>query len=400
MMEFTFQGLLRHGFGFYNPNHAAALIAALLPFLWAARRRWSYRRPERWLLEALQLTLLLMLILTYSRTGLAVTLLELAVWTFFDWRRQRRTAVATVLILLGLAAAAGFLPRLTADRAVTNRGLIYGAGIRLYAANPDGVGTGNSGELVSAFLLPPGVNCRTLVSTPLTWLTEQGWAATAPVLALVGYALLNGVRRRAAWTALLGLVVSSCSSTLFDGSLLRDFRSCGGLSRLNWLLSWSLALGFGGLTCYLCRGPFRPRRALLAGVGTAVGLAALAAVPPGRAPHLRHGEIRRGEGAAVLVLRDEETPLREVIAQLPESFRMPLRPWLLASPPPGAARILLFGSMAWWAGRYPGAELILIAPPPELTLPEKTVELRLPRWYDDRALLEQAAARQLPVVRF
>ena len=34
MMEFTCDGMVRMGYGFYNPNHAAALICALLPFLW------------------------------------------------------------------------------------------------------------------------------------------------------------------------------------------------------------------------------------------------------------------------------------------------------------------------------------------------------------------------------
>jgi len=36
MMEFTVNGCLRHGFGFANPNHAAAAICALFPFC----RRW------------------------------------------------------------------------------------------------------------------------------------------------------------------------------------------------------------------------------------------------------------------------------------------------------------------------------------------------------------------------
>ena len=31
MMEFTFDGIVRQGFGFYNPNHAAALICAISP---------------------------------------------------------------------------------------------------------------------------------------------------------------------------------------------------------------------------------------------------------------------------------------------------------------------------------------------------------------------------------
>jgi hypothetical protein len=33
MMEFTYQGIVRQGFGFYNPNHAAALICAVMPLI-------------------------------------------------------------------------------------------------------------------------------------------------------------------------------------------------------------------------------------------------------------------------------------------------------------------------------------------------------------------------------
>ena len=33
MMEFTSDGIVRWGFGFYNPNHAAALITLLFPLL-------------------------------------------------------------------------------------------------------------------------------------------------------------------------------------------------------------------------------------------------------------------------------------------------------------------------------------------------------------------------------
>ena len=42
MMEFTYDGIVRQGFGFYNPNHAAALICALLPFCWAGLLRWKH----------------------------------------------------------------------------------------------------------------------------------------------------------------------------------------------------------------------------------------------------------------------------------------------------------------------------------------------------------------------
>ena len=47
MMEFTYDGFVRWGFGFHNPNHAAAAICALLPFVWgfAAQR---YGSPDGW----------------------------------------------------------------------------------------------------------------------------------------------------------------------------------------------------------------------------------------------------------------------------------------------------------------------------------------------------------------
>lgn len=43
MMEFTYDGMVRYGFGFYNPNHAAALICAVMPFLWG----WKRFQPAR-----------------------------------------------------------------------------------------------------------------------------------------------------------------------------------------------------------------------------------------------------------------------------------------------------------------------------------------------------------------
>lgn len=42
-MEFTYEGLVRQGFGFFNPNHAAALFALLLPGVWLLRKRLCLR---------------------------------------------------------------------------------------------------------------------------------------------------------------------------------------------------------------------------------------------------------------------------------------------------------------------------------------------------------------------
>ena len=45
-MEFTYEGLVRWGFGFHNPNHAAAAICAVLPFVWGFGRAGA--RPSPW----------------------------------------------------------------------------------------------------------------------------------------------------------------------------------------------------------------------------------------------------------------------------------------------------------------------------------------------------------------
>ena len=62
MMEFTCNGVVRWGFGFDNPNHAAALFCALLPLLWGWKKRV-------WLGFLLSGVLCAALILTCTRTG-------------------------------------------------------------------------------------------------------------------------------------------------------------------------------------------------------------------------------------------------------------------------------------------------------------------------------------------
>lgn len=63
----------RMAFGFANPNHAAAMICAVMPFCWAWRRaRWV-----GWLLSA---ALVVALAATQSRTGLLVAGAEAVAW--------------------------------------------------------------------------------------------------------------------------------------------------------------------------------------------------------------------------------------------------------------------------------------------------------------------------------
>ena len=63
-MEFTYDGLVRHAFGFQNPNHAAALFCLLLPWLWWVAVGWR-SVAARIVAGAAALALLVMLALTY-----------------------------------------------------------------------------------------------------------------------------------------------------------------------------------------------------------------------------------------------------------------------------------------------------------------------------------------------
>ena len=64
---------LRFSFGFYNPNHAAALVCAIVPLCWGWMR-------YVWLGRVLFVLLCVMLALTQSRTGLIVLVLEMSAW--------------------------------------------------------------------------------------------------------------------------------------------------------------------------------------------------------------------------------------------------------------------------------------------------------------------------------
>ena len=65
-MEYMSGDVVRCGFGFANPNHAAATICALFPFCWGWRGIW------RWVGLASSIVLFIMLVMTYSRTGVVV----------------------------------------------------------------------------------------------------------------------------------------------------------------------------------------------------------------------------------------------------------------------------------------------------------------------------------------
>ena len=240
---------MRMGFGFFNPNHAAALISAVIPFCWGWRYKW------RWVGRLIGAALCVMLAMTYSRTGFVVLVIEAAVlW----WRgalgsahptsvRGRRwNAVPTLSITLPVLAVAAWWmwPRLALDGAVMNRPKIWIAGLKLFAANLLGVGFGKSGEIASAFMLPDGITVRTLVNSHLTLLVEMGVFVGGAWLAFIALALGVGWAMRRTWVAFAGLVVSAFSASIFDWHVLFDFKEMGGYGTVNFVLAWGLFAAF------------------------------------------------------------------------------------------------------------------------------------------------------------
>ena len=253
----------RLSFGFHNPNPAAAQVCALLPLCFGWRR-------AAWVGRGLSALLFAALLLTQSRTGLIVAALEWAAWwamrrgrrgfqisDFRSWRlkvgsgrwlvvRLGKAAVAALAVALSLW---WLWPRLALDGSILNRPKIWLAGLRLFAANPDGVGLGNSGALASAFLLPNDVpDVRTLVSSHLTLLAEGGWLVGWAHFAFLALALCGLRRSPRVGLAFAGLVLSACASTVFDWPVLFGFAAQGGLGAANRILSWltlALFVAFG-----------------------------------------------------------------------------------------------------------------------------------------------------------
>ena len=111
-MDFVVGDLVRQGFGFANPNHAAAAICALFPFCWGWGGGW------RWAGRIAGVALCVMLATTYSRTGFIVLAIEAAVLL---WRGRMRARVPTMSIALSVLVIAAWWmwPRLALDRGAT-----------------------------------------------------------------------------------------------------------------------------------------------------------------------------------------------------------------------------------------------------------------------------------------
>ena len=273
-MEFTYEGIVRYGFGFYNPNHAAALICAMLPFVWLL-----FLQPQFWkklfgfLLSAV---LVCALTMTYSRSGIVVLALEAVAFLAATRLNSWKPFAILGVVVVGLAVVLGVSERFTIDASAGNRLQIWQAGLSIFAANPFGVGLGNSGKIATAFLLPDGINCRTLVNSHLTLLCEYGIVIGALWLTFIAYAVLNAIKtpsclKIAASIAFCGLVVSAAFASVFDFEVLFYSQRFEYFTTLNVAMQWLNFVVFLVLGAYLCLGNFTLKRvAVSLGISCAV----------------------------------------------------------------------------------------------------------------------------------
>ena len=366
MMEFTFDGIVRQGFGFYNPNHAAALICAIFPFLWG----W---KKHAWIGWILTFFLTVPLVMTYSRTGVLVLGFELAAYFIIsktkNWKQIAAIAGGILLILF----IGGIFGRFAIDKAVTNRPEIWLAGLKLYAANPLGVGLSNSGMIVSNFMLE-NIQCRTLVNSHLTLLAEFGMIAGFFWFSFIFYALFTGNPKPRTWSAVVGLCISSTSASIFDWDLLSDFQNFGELPLLNFVLSWLLLFIFLALTLYLLWGKINFKR-----LGFAAGCAVLCVILPfclwkSDTPKVK-SDIVYSSSDAPLVLYDEEWNIKSLLTYCKDGYQIPLQPGLVKIK---TEKVILCGNAAEYTPEFPESKITYINPPDFFEPVTNTEKLILP----------------------
>lgn len=416
MMEFTYDGFVRWGFGFHNPNHAAAAICAVLPFVWGCGRaetrssRWM-AAVTRWIMTGV---LFSALALTYSRTGFVVAALEAVAWAGLGragvrpsqvWSRQARRGWFLLIVLGGLVATAvvgGVCGRFTPDAAALNRPKIWWAGLKLAAANPSGVGHGLSGLLASTFLLD-GIEVRTLVNSHVTLLAEYGrivgFAWLAFVIAAVGGGCVRAGARPSLWVAFAGLTISACMASVFDWHVLFDWDGMGDLGGVNFVLSWILFAAYlvmGILLIVLKRRegcPERDRpsearhtwrftlggilRAVCSGIcGACAFVVLLLFVPTVDVPKVRNGFVVKDGASMPLVLHDAEWSLAAVLPYLEtDGYRLAIEPGY--QEPDVFPRVAwLFGTCAESAHRFTNVAVTIVSPPEFCILPPGTQVIR------------------------
>lgn len=379
-MDFVVGDFVRQGFGFANPNHAAAAICAVFPFCWGWGGVW------RWVGRLIGAALCVMLAMTYSRTGFVVLVIEAAVLWWCgalgsahptSVRGRRWNVVPTIwgiilAVCLACVAAWWMWPRMALDGAVMNRPKIWLAGLRLFAANPMGVGFGNSGEIASTFLLPDGITVRTLVNSHLTLLAEMGAIVGGAWLAFIAQALGVGWAMCRTWVAFAGLAVSAFSSSVFDWHVLFDFANKGDYGEVNFILAWGLfaafvfmgtAMIFSQITVDVKRWLIGVLRSVsVAAGGIAIFLIALLIVfRVNSTPKINGSYVLTGNGGPH-VYHDNDWSLAVVRSYFPNGAHFFIKSGV-PSNAEDSGEVWLFGDVAESAWRFPAARLMLVDPP-------------------------------------
>ena len=391
-MDFVVGDIVRQGFGFANPNHAATAICALFPFCWGWRGRW------RWVGRLIGAALCVMLAMTYSRTGFVVLVIEAAVLWWHgalgsahptSVRGRRWNAVPTIwgiilTVCLACVAAWWMWPRMALDGAVMNRPKIWLAGLRLFAANPMGVGFGNSGEIASTFLLPDGITVRTLVNSHLTLLAEMGAVVGGAWFTFVVSSLCSNRRMRRTWVAFAGLAVSAFSSSVFDWHVLFDFANKGDYGEVNFILAWGLfaAFVFMGTAMIFSQITADVKKWLigvLRSVSVAVGgiaiflLALLIVFRVNGTPKINESYVLTGNGGPH-VYHDNDWSLAVVRSYFPNGAHFFIKSGVPSSAE-DSGEVWLFGDVAESSHRFPCSN-VTVVDPPEFYEPEKNVTVK------------------------
>jgi hypothetical protein len=262
---FSYQGIPRLGYFWANPNHAAAVLVALIGIFWVLRL-WVAPRGWRIVIYAsiagAELFWSLLIGWTCSRGALVAWAVSLVVFGLLKIKslslRTREGAIfwAVSLVCLTVALLATgtgerFLEIADGDRSALNRLGIWSDALKLiYAAPLTGWGAGQSGNALVHWFAPleSTKEYAAIVGTFLHVGAEFGLPALTLVFAVLGVTLLVGVdaeRKVAGWkngvllaslVGLVGFLTAGLFSTLWV-----NIRTSGVVPlfvALIWLAAW------------------------------------------------------------------------------------------------------------------------------------------------------------------
>lgn len=381
MMEFTWQGIVRNGFGFYNPNHAAAFLNVLIVFAYGLFQRCGaiHRPPLRYSMRTATLLcwicLVLALVSTYSRTGILVFLLGM-LFLFADEKKARLVILGLAVVSVAACILSGFYRRFVLDGSTLHRLDIWLAGFRLLRTNFwNGVGFGNAGMVATAWVLPAGIECRTLVNGPLTLLVETGWRFGFLWIPCVCYACLRGRSKKLLWCAFTGLLISSMFSSIPDFGVLFDFTGMRD-AMPNFAMSWFLFLIFLALTAVLIYGRFSWKSAVSsAGITGMICLGCRLVTPSTEIPVVRERTVTVGQRINATVCHDGSQTMRRMVRRLSDDvfpafpvpvtgYRISMDASLDVPPIPNKEMyIVLCGTSAELSEKMESLPVVLVDPP-------------------------------------